>query len=163
MISPRQRGWTPEGTRVNTSPPDFPAPAGMDLWRAIRARRCGGFPRASGDGPFQHRPAGCSRWISPRQRGWTHLVMGAHRVGGDFPAPAGMDLGLIARVLPAVRFPRASGDGPPCSALRRGTRRISPRQRGWTAYRSAFGVRKGDFPAPAGMDRARIEESGATS
>ncbi len=70
--------------------------------------------------------------LSPRERGWTSNRIGTIKGGVVIPARAGMDR-LKGRTFDAViRYPRASGDGPPCLAVAVPAAELSPRERGWT-------------------------------
>ena len=155
-ISPRQRGWTRATPQRESCPRDFPAPAGMDPLILKSSSAIFGFPRASGDGPPVGEALREFVQISPRQRGWTpngHIrLVDLH----DFPAPAGMDPICGSASSSLTGFPRASGDGPLCVAVRCRAKKISPRQRGWTRSHGPSAHDKLDFPAPAGWTPARM-------
>ena len=153
--SPRLRGWTRRPATARRGGAGFPAPAGMDPLRPSATTRAMRLPRACGDGPGMLLMIRSWEWASPRLRGWTADERpAAHRRGG-FPAPAGMDLRRRRRPPARARLPRACGDGPPYTCESDGSRKASPRLRGWTRLPAARGDGRGGFPAPAGMDRSR--------
>ena len=152
LDSPHPRGWTLRDHLVAPVVAGFPAPAGMDprspTPRAAPAR----IPRTRGDGPACCRASVYPPWDSPHPRGWTRRCAG-DLVGADgFPAPAGMDPGIVAHPLAPLRIPRTRGDGPsptPSSSTRT---EDSPHPRGWTRDAVARPEGHAGFPAPAGMD-----------
>ena len=132
-VSPPTRGWTHASECRRTGKGGFPAHAGMDLlpWRAPPGRS--GFPRPRGDGPYYCGKNARGRWVSPPTRGWTFLVIGLKKLGGGFPAHAGMDRSPT-RQRPSVSwFPRPRGDGPMSEDVPAVSMEVSPPTRGWTA------------------------------
>ena len=153
--SPRSRGWTRKTLDLMPDLEGFPALAGMDRGRGrgrIHRRR---LPRARGDGPCHRRGEVGEREASPRSRGWTLAEAEPARLSTGFPALAGMDLFQQPLQRQAGRLPRARGDGPLPKRNRRGSRRASPRSRGWTSSSSPCSARPVGFPALAGMDPPR--------
>ena len=75
----------------------FPACAGMDPVRAIRANKELRFPRVRGDGPQMVDAGGMQVLVSPRARGWTLSGKRKWRAVEGFPACAGMDPTARAR------------------------------------------------------------------
>ena len=130
----------------------FPAPAGMDPRPGRSPRNPCRLPRARGDGPHRHARAAASRSASPRPRGWTRDDLALIRLGGGFPAPAGMDPDVDRATATGRRLPRARGDGPLRHNCPRRLSSASPRPRGWTVQVARLEARLNGFPAPAGMD-----------
>ena len=155
--SPHPRGWTPALRRLERPIHGFPAPAGMDpcgrVPGAVRYR----LPRTRGDGPPTFAQAGHGCEASPHPRGWTPTPTPIGRIHPGFPAPAGMDPGMHIAELARTGLPRTRGDGPRPVDVGRVPGRASPHPRGWTLPPSPAAVPRDGFPAPAGMDRRRIE------
>ena len=151
-VSPPTRGWTPVEHLIIRRGDGFPAHAGMDPRAAIHWGRVEGFPRPRGDGPSATRPSTYSRMVSPPTRGWTRLVVIQHRVGGGFPAHAGMDLLGVVVGHSRSGFPRPRGDGPTRYVANDGLSMVSPPTRGWTPMTALDGMSDDGFPAHAGMD-----------
>ena len=89
---------------------------------------------------------------SPRSRGWTLAALAPPATFRGFPALAGMDLPGTSLGFVAQGIPRARGDGPMTRPVWQGSKRDSPRSRGWTWPFSARMVHRQGFPALAGMD-----------
>ena len=150
--SPRSRGWTQHHHHRPDPDPGFPALAGMDPPRPSPATRCGGIPRARGDGP---RFVTLRHWCetdSPRSRGWTAVRDRRRQAKEGFPALAGMDPEIDSAANRCTGIPRARGDGPARRRRRELPRRDSPRSRGWTVPVFSNQTDVGGFPALAGMD-----------
>ena len=110
--SPHPRGWTPDMRDAGFAAEGFPAPAGMDPWRARRRPARTWIPRTRGDGPRSRVPPRAHALDSPHPQGWTRGRRRNHDRSHGFPAPAGMDpSGETARCA-SGRIPRTRGDGP---------------------------------------------------
>ena len=91
-----------------------------------------GFPRASGDGPSNHKKEEQVKKFPPRERGWSRLQ---HR--HEIPRPVSpARAGMVPKPCPTKpstpSFPRASGDGPDIKPVKFGTATFPPRERGWS-------------------------------
>ena len=96
---------------------------------------------------------------SPRSRGWTRDAVDARHPVAGFPALAGMDPKKSGSRWVRRRIPRARGDGPACDAGHDRLPRDSPRSRGWTRAVGSVGDAGDGFPALAGMDPQRGQDS----
>ena len=90
------------------------------------------FPRASGDGPSNHKKEEQVKKFPPRERGWSRLQ---HR--HEIPRPVSpARAGMVPKPCPTKpstpSFPRASGDGPDIKPVKFGTATFPPRERGWS-------------------------------
>ena len=152
MASPRTRGSTRYGHRIDVLSVGFPAHAGIDPYEvSIWAQKIR-LPRARGDRPQEY---GAVRYFvraSPRTRGSTSPRRKSPRRGPGFPAHAGIDHGLTTRDLAQKRLPRARGDRPVGGRALPPGYTASPRTRGSTCGVSAFRGYVEGFPAHAGID-----------
>ena len=129
---PRERGWSlccecRCRTRVVS-----PARAGMVPRRLQIAAGTGGFPRASGDGPWARHGCSSTRAFPPRERGWSLRALMLWALPGVSPARAGMVPMALHQRRMGCGFPRASGDGPPAARRNAVPDRFPPRERGWS-------------------------------
>ncbi len=109
---PRERGWTHGAERPFRPAPGSPARARMDPSSALEHGIAVRLPRASGDGPWQHRHGSDAVVAPPRERGWTRRCHLMPPMGAGSPARAGMDPAGVSSSGFITRLPRASGDGP---------------------------------------------------
>ena len=112
QFPPRERGWSLDLRTTWQDSPVSPARAGMVPAGECGKATAGGFPRASGDGPWT---AFAWQWIwrfPPRERGWSLAQCPVHQDLFVSPARAGMVPTPQARPDRRPSFPRASGDGP---------------------------------------------------
>ena len=152
--APRERGWTLAHRRMKFTTLGRPARAGMDPGMTTTAGRCGGPPRASGDGPLLGSSTLSAFGAAPRERGWTLAKLSSAELADGRPARAGMDPASMCRCGGAVRPPRASGDGPQRPGGSSSCRPAAPRERGWTLMMNQPRMEGPGRPARAGMDRA---------
>src|SRR3569833_2751115 len=111
--SPRTRGWSRAGRRVECGEVVLPAHAGM-----VPAARPGPSPaprapRARGDGPSTPNHGAARRGCSPRTRGWSPTRFRPAASPRVLPAHAGMGLFASATFFPDFRAPRVRVYGPP--------------------------------------------------
>src|SRR5699024_10169444 len=132
LRAPRTRGWTCLRGLPDGNLDESPAHAGMD--RPVRGCTSPRLrePRARGDGPARTTPGATQPVRAPRTRGWTERFAGGAGDGCESPAHAGMDRHRGMAQGRARREPRARGDGPLASGLRRPLGWRAPRTRGWT-------------------------------
>ena len=151
MFPPRERGWSHVIGEELYPVVVSPARAGMvPQWGFIGSLKHG-FPRASGDGPFQ--PGDADEWypFPPRERGWSRSWLNSSSLLDVSPARAGMvPMPRTACSTPPC-FPRASGDGPPPGAGFAPTNQFPPRERGWSHPDKSSPVETLVSPARAGM------------
>ena len=158
-VSPLTRGWTRLHHRTVLRVGGFPAHAGMDpgrgSWRPTPRR----FPRSRGDGPSQSNTLVVFNAVSPLTRGWTRRRRPDPCPAAGFPAHAGMDPRTSCAPVSSTRLPRPRGDGPQADALLADLGLASPPTRGWTSSLKGNEVVARGFPAHAGMDPPRRNES----
>ncbi len=140
-----------------------PALAGMDPSWCARQTAREWLPRARGDGPRVSRISGTARGAPPRSRGWTHQRARRARRRRGSPALAGMDPIRASGPSGACRLPRARGDGPGASSIRRGMTTAPPRSRGWTRLVEEVTHAVDGSPALAGMDPGSMRRQAAAS
>ena len=124
----------------------------MDHRGAKPAPRNTGFPRARGDGPSLFTVIVLDSRFPPRTRGWTPCAPLSRSVFRVSPAHAGMDPYTAPTEPTLSSFPRARGDGPPCSPIHRERNKFPPRTRGWTLALKPGKRMLIVSPAHAGMD-----------
>ena len=132
-FSPRMRGCSSAGQRVEKAPTVFPAYAGMFPSFSRIIPLSVGFPRVCGDVPAH--PAQGVRLLkfSPRMRGCSLASNNDFCIIHVFPAYAGMFRlsSRFARSVPG--FPRVCGDVPTLERLTNDMQAFSPRMRGCSA------------------------------
>ena len=150
--SPRERGWTDFERTYSYSGNVVPARAGVDHVQAhlTRARICG--PRASGGGPAAYPTTPTIPAWSPRERGWTQRADLLGAVAKVVPARAGVDPWVVCVGRRRISGPRASGGGPGSAGTPAYESLWSPRERGWTRFRSYLSRLDRVVPARAGVD-----------
>ena len=129
---PRERGWSRPKAGQSQVLGVSPARAGMVLRRVEGRKHRRRFPRASGDGPVFTVWSARKDEFPPRERGWSlkGILLAAHK--SVSPARAGMVPRSASGWSPAMRFPRASGDGPCTGVIDSDYRGFPPRERGWS-------------------------------
>ena len=157
--SPHTRGWTQIVEESRRASCGFPAHAGMDPGPRTAPPAPCRVPRTRGDGPHARSKRAPPAAGSPHTRGWTCHIRRADTVRFGFPAHAGMDPGSAASGRATGRVPRTRGDGPSSSAPPARPAGGSPHTRGWTRGTGPAGVRRGGFPAHAGMDPLRVADA----
>ena len=150
-VSPCPRGLTRDVPDLGRGRAGFPVPAGIDPATTSRTRASTWFPRARGDRPGTHPALPGFREVSPCPRGSTRRVRPALRGAHGFPVPAGIDPGIIGRVIFAERFPRARGDRPQARMLQTVLLTVSPCPRGSTLDEYRNGKKVPGFPLPPGI------------
>ena len=109
------------------------------------------FPRASGDGPFDHGQQSATGAFPPRERGWSRKQEEWIPSLPVSPARAGMVPTSRPRSSSDSSFPRASGDGPSSAPLSSINASFPPRERGWSRCRGCGEAQELVSPARAGM------------
>ena len=130
--SPHTRGWTPASRCARSPRGGFPAHAGMDPGRSVRAGSSRRLPRTRGDGPSAGARTSTGTPASPHTRGWTPLQVRAGVLERGFPAHAGMDPAPTSSPRSAAGLPRTRGDGPQARSPAAASSVASPHTRGWT-------------------------------
>ena len=92
--------------------------------------------------------------FSPRERGWSDLDHVPRRNALVLPARAGVVRVSLYIRLGRLGSPRASGGGPSTTAMFLAFALFSPRERGWSAARTAARPPTPVLPARAGVVRA---------
>src|SRR5690606_27758813 len=110
--SPRERGWTGLKGYIKNSHRVVPARAGVDRTHRASRSRPGGGPRASGGGPAAFTLEKFENAWSPRERGWTIVLVLELVLELVVPARAGVDPGPSSSSRACTGGPRASGGGP---------------------------------------------------
>ena len=151
QFPPRERGWSRAGRSERIDHRVSPARAGMVPQGGAGAAACRSFPRASGDGPSQHRSRRPKRWFPPRERGWSLGVVVLLERAHVSPARAGMVPRLPVAAHVMFGFPRASGDGPLSERIATLYKKFPPRERGWSLRRESCAGHGRVSPARAGM------------
>ena len=155
LFSPHTRGCSGRFLCRSSTPPVFPAYAGMFLHTAPPTTPLGRFPRIRGDvhqaGSDIHMPIP----FSPHTRGCSSSAREKTSPAQVFPAYAGMFPRRGQTVARKTRFPRIRGDVPDCAKLNRKSARFSPHTRGCSLNRKSASSDFSVFPAYAGMFPSR--------
>ena len=154
--SPPARGWPATGRGRRRRRAAFPARAGMAADAPTRPRIRAGVPRPRGDGPAAKLLRAGTFLRSPPARGWPIEWVTVTNSMSAFPARAGMARSSASRPRLRGGVPRPRGDGPIAVWCNRIFRRRSPPARGWPGACGIPGLRRGAFPARAGMARPTI-------
>ena len=150
-FSPRARGCSPDNPIITTTPPVFPACAGMFLTPPKLDNPPNRFPRVRGDVPSMLQQNVFSITFSPRARGCSYNSDIEDLLDSVFPACAGMFRSLSSSKRRILRFPRVRGDVPFTEGVFRTFAEFSPRARGCSRFAGHSGRHLPVFPACAGM------------
>ena len=150
--APRTRGSTYVAACIATIVEGCPAHAGIDLW-SIRGRgRVMRLPRARGDRPTNIAVKTGQPKAAPRTRGSTLWLWHRSILHPGCPAHAGIDLNASVNAASSSRLPRARGDRPGYSVLKKHSIKAAPRTRGSTCICGFFAMALKGCPAHAGID-----------
>ncbi len=149
--SPRERGWSREAACARRACAVFPARAGMVRSEALGRAGAEGVPRASGDGPAEHAREILQVMCSPRERGWSVLVVVGVPEVVVFPARAGMVRPARQSRRRSRVFPARAGMVRRAAIAGRLPSQCSPRERGWSDVPPFATFTVWVFPARAGM------------
>ena len=133
LFPPRERGWSLVPDTIASIEFVSPARAGMVPTAICPPTGRSGFPRASGDGPWQHCRDIAFVGFPPRERGWSPGCPSCPGHWAVSPARAGMVPVVASVIQPVERFPRASGDGRAKEETNNLDQAFPPRERGWSS------------------------------